>query len=64
MNEKQKTKLAKEIIAYRAMHDLSQERFALACRVSRPTIMRAEQGRPIRKTSELRIRQTMEEGEW
>ena len=54
--------LAEASIAYRAKHKLNQEALAKLCRVTRPTIVRAEAGKSVSKRTAAMIRLVVEEG--
>lgn len=56
--------LAEKVIAYRAVHGLSQSSFAKMCGLDRAAIMRIERGdRNPRKTTEYKIKSIIEKEE-
>lgn len=54
------TELAKEVIYYRARHDLTQEEMGKRCGVDRTIIIDVEHDRPVSKLTEAKIRIVLE----
>ena len=55
--------LADEIIAYRARHKMSQAEFGEMCGFSRATIVSIENGKKVRRLTEVRIRLLIKDDE-